>query len=170
LGVGYSIFGMVVLIATGVINVRPKELVQIIADLEQNNKSLTPECWMKNKAKKIAKVIFWPHAYYGWCRALSRQYDGLSQPALCRNLKNFAQYSILPDMNHFADGRLSSSQKQQIRYFVSLLIQSLLVMLGAPWHPTTKAVVKKNGIKVIVTNEPPRPKSAKLSRCSNLVK
>lgn len=150
LGVGYSIFGMVALIAaTGVINVKPKDLKQIITDLEVSDKPLTPASkTSKNIAKKIAMEFFGRMPII--CGAEHLVGNMMTfRNQLCENSKNFAQYLILPDMNHFAMEGLAHP-KSNVKNLVFLFLESDLYSPRLTRRiELTKAVVKKNGIKTI---------------------
>ncbi|MEI7498237.1 MAG: SIS domain-containing protein [Candidatus Falkowbacteria bacterium] len=150
LGVGYSIFGMVALIsATGVINVKPKDLTQIITDLEKNNKSLTPSiATAKNKAKKIANEFFGHMPIMVGAEHLVGNMMAFRNQ-LCENSKNFAQYLILPDMNHFAMEGLAHPKSNKTDILFLFLESELYSPRLIKRIALTKAVVKKNGIKVI---------------------
>lgn len=150
LGVGYSIFGMVALIAaTGAINVKPKEQTQIITDLEERDKFLTPNVkTVKNKAKKIAEDFFSRIPVMAGAEHLVGNMMTFRNQ-LCENSKNFAQYLILPDLNHFAMEGLAHP-KSNAKNLVFLFLESDLYSPRLVKRiELTKAVVKKNGIKVI---------------------
>lgn len=150
LGVGYSIFGMVALIAaTGVINVKPKDLAQIITDLEAKDKTLTPTVkTAKNTAKKIAEHFFGRMPVMAGAEHLVGNMMTFRNQ-LCENSKNMAQYLILPDLNHFAMEGLAHP-KSNAKNLIFLFLESDLYSARLIRRiELTKAVVKKNGIKVI---------------------
>lgn len=150
LGVGYSIFGMVALIAaTGAINVKPKELMQIISDLEQSDKLLTPAvATKKNIAKKIAESFFGRMPIIAGAEHLVGNMMTFRNQ-LCENSKNFAQYLILPDMNHFAMEGLAHPKSNANNMLFLFLESDLYSPRLSRRIELTKAVVKKNGIKVV---------------------
>lgn len=150
LGLGYSIFGMSMLLAkTGLLKLEQKTIRKVIEDLEFNNRKFVPETRSSiNPAKKIAKkiygkspVIVGAEFLTGNLRILRNQF--------CETSKSFASYLIIPDMNHFAMEGLSHPKSNKDN-FIFLFFDSKL------YHPRiqvrsklTKQIVKKNKIEVI---------------------
>jgi len=103
LGLGYSIFGLAVMMAkVGLFKINIKEIEDIIASLEIWDRELRPEISAKNnRAKKIAgllknkiPIIVGAEFLQGNLRIFRNQLNETS--------KNFASYLTLPDANHYA--------------------------------------------------------------------
>lgn len=103
MGLGYSIFGMLVLFAkTGLLKLNVPEFEKIITDLEIMSKSLRPQEESKmNDAKRIAQKLFGKLPILVAGEFLTGNLHAMRNQ-ICENSKNFATYLILPDLNHFA--------------------------------------------------------------------
>lgn len=150
LGLGYSVFGAAMLLAkAGLLEIKEKNLEDIIANLELWDRELRPLEPIKiNQAKQIAvklygkiPVIIGAEFLAGNLRILRNQFNETS--------KNFAAYLVLPDLNHFALESLANPKSNQDN-LAFLFFDSLL------YHPRvqrraglTKQIVKKNKIKYI---------------------
>lgn len=150
LGLGYSIFGMAVMLAkSGLFSIDVKEIEQIVTDLELWDHELRPQIKTRtNPAKKIAEklhgkqvVVVGAEFLHGNLRTLRNQ--------ICETGKTFAGYLTLPELNHYAMEGLGNPKSNK-KDLVFLFIDSPL------YHPRiqkrselTKEVVKKNGIKYV---------------------
>lgn len=148
LGLGYSIFGILMLLAkTGLINMKASEANTIIDSLRKQNLKLIPKTNTKiNLAKKTAVKLFGqmpilvaPDFLAGNLHALRNQF--------CETSKNFASFLVLPDLNHFALEGLSHP-KENKKGLVFLFFKSALA------HPRiqlrskiTKKIIKQNGLE-----------------------
>ena len=150
LGLGYSIFGLAVIMAkAGLLKIKVKEIEDIIASLEIWDRELRPAVRTKNnKAKQLAKELFNKQPVLIAAEFLIGNIKTLRNQ-LCESSKHFASYLTLPDLNHFAlEGLVNpASNKKDLIFF---FIDSNL------YHPRiqkrsqlTKEVAKKNKIKVI---------------------
>lgn len=150
LGIGYSAFGMAVLMAkAGLFEIKEKEALDVIAELELWDRELRPsEKDNINSAKRLAKELFGKQIILvgaefllGDLRTLRNQF--------CETSKNFATYLTLPDLNHFALEGLAfpkSNKKDLVFFFFdSQLYHPRIQRRGE----LTKEVVKRNGIKVV---------------------
>ncbi|KKR22047.1 MAG: Bifunctional phosphoglucose/phosphomannose isomerase [Parcubacteria group bacterium GW2011_GWE2_39_37] len=151
LGLGYSIFGMLVLFAkTGLFKINVPDFEKIITNLELRGKELrTQEETKINHAKKIAQRLFGKlpilvagEFLIGNLHAFRNQ--------ICENSKNFATYLILPDLNHFAMEGLANpaSNKKDLTFlfFKSAFYQDRLKKRVE----LTDQVVKKNKIETVM--------------------
>ena len=150
LGVGYSVFGITILLAkVGLLKIDVKAVESLIEALEFRNEELNPSAIEKNNvAKKIATKLFARQPILvasefltGNARALRNHF--------CETSKNFASYLSLPDLNHFAmEGLVNPLSNKNDLIF--------LFFDSALYHPRvqkraelTKEVVKKNGIEAV---------------------
>lgn len=150
LGVGYSTFGIAVLLAkTGLFKIKVKEIEDIIANMEIRGRKLKPESpTMTNFAKKIALklykktvVLIGAEFIIGNVHAMRNHIDECS--------KHFTTYLTLPDLNHFAMEGLANPQSNK-KNLVFLFFDSDLYHARIQKRAQlTKQVIKKNGIKVI---------------------
>jgi len=150
LGLGYSIFGMLVLFAKiGLIKINAAEFEEIITHLELWSKKLRPqEESSVNDGKKIAQKLFEKMPILVASQFLAGNLHAFRNQ-ICENSKNFANYLILPDLNHFAMEGLANPKSNKdclaFLFFESDLyhsrIQKRLTL--------TKEIVKKNKIDVI---------------------
>lgn len=150
LGLGYSIFGMLVLMAkAGLFAIRPADIREIIDFLELNDRKYRPRVGQKiNQAKKFAlkikdrqPVIVGAEFLAGNLRVLRNQF--------CETAKNFAGYLELPDLNHFAmEGlRFPDGNKNNLIFvFFESDFYSRPIQLR---NELTKKVVAKNDIKIL---------------------
>lgn len=150
LGLGYSIFGVVILLnKAGLIKINEAEVENIITSVAERNSALRRESSEKvNQAKRLAlklyqkiPIIVGAEFLSGNLKILRNQFNETS--------KNFAAYLELPDMNHYAmEGLLNPKSNKDNLVF--LFIDSEF------YHPRvqkradlTKEVIKKNGISCL---------------------
>ncbi|OGF24807.1 hypothetical protein A2331_06170 [Candidatus Falkowbacteria bacterium RIFOXYB2_FULL_34_18] len=153
IGLGYSVFGMAVLLAkSGIFEIQIKEIEDIIARMEIFTRKIRVDVpTNENIAKKIAigiygkqPIIVGAEFLMGNLRILRNQF--------CESGKNFASYLSLPELNHYAmEGLIhpESNKKNLLFFFVNSKlyhkrIQKRLLL--------TKKVVEKNHIKTMQHN------------------
>ena len=148
LGVGYTIFGtMVILAKAGMFEIDVKNIEKIIAAMEIWGRKLKPEEKTElNAAKKIATAasgripVFVASEFLaGNLHAIRNQVNECS--------KQFATYLSLPDLNHYAMEGLSypkSNKKNLVFVFFDSGLYSPRIQKRAE---LTKKVVAKNGVK-----------------------
>jgi len=150
LGLGYSVFGVAVLLAkAGLFSLKKKDLLKIIANLELWDRALRPlEPVKNNRAKQMAlrlygkiPVIVGAEFLAGNLKILRNQFNETG--------KNFAAYLELPDLNHYALESLANPQSNKAN-LIFLFINSSL------YHPRvqrrarlTKQIARKNKIKAV---------------------
>jgi len=150
LGLGYSVFGVAVLLAkAGLFSIKEKELEDIIAKLELSDQALRPLHPVKtNQAKQTAiklhkkiPVIVAAEFLVGNLNILRNQLNETS--------KNFASFLELPDLNHYALESLANPKSNKAN-LIFLFINSSL------YHPRvqrrarlTKQIARKNKIKAV---------------------
>lgn len=148
LGLGYSIFGTILLMnKVGLMKITKTEMKKIVAMLKSNNKNLdinTPVT--KNLAKTIAKklqnkqpILVGADFLVGNLHAFRNQFN--------ENSKNYAAYLEVPDMNHFAmEGLAYPTTNKNIMHF--LFINSDLYHKKVKLRmKLTQKIVEKNNIK-----------------------
>lgn len=150
LGLGYSIFGMLVLLAkAGLFKIEESEFENIIKNLELfGNELKAIEKISNNTAKKFALKLQHKIPVLVSSQFLSGNLFTLRNQ-ICENSKNFATYLILPDLNHFAMEGLANPTDNK-NNLIFLFFESDF------YHPRiqkrfslTKEVVKKNKIEVL---------------------
>ncbi len=153
LGLGYSIFGMAVMLAkAGLFKIDVGEAENVIASLEIWDRELRPAVNSRgNAAKQLAEKLYGKQVVLaaaefliGNVRAMRNQF--------CENSKHFASYLTLPDLNHFAMEGLANPKSNK-KDLIFLFFDSEL------YHPRvqkrsrlTKEVIKKNGIEALSHN------------------
>lgn len=153
LGLGYSIFGMAVMLAkAGLFKIDVGEAENMIASLEIWDRELRPAVNLRgNAAKQLALklpgrqiILVAAEFLIGNVRAMRNQF--------CENSKHFATYLALPDLNHFAMEGLANPKSNK-KDLIFLFFDSEL------YHPRvqkrsrlTKEVIKKNGIEALSHN------------------
>lgn len=150
LGLGYSIFGMAVMLAkSGLFSIDVKEIEQIVTDLELWDHELRPQIKTRtNPAKKIAEklhgkqvVVVGAEFLQGNLRTLRNQ--------ICETGKTFAGYLALPELNHYAMeglGNPKSNKKDLVFLFIDSPLYHSRIQKRSE---LTKEVIKKNGIKYV---------------------
>lgn len=150
LALGYSIFGMAVLLAkSGLFSILPDDIRRVINFLELNDRLYRPTKEQKNNAaKQIAvklqhklPILVGAEFIAGNLHTLRNQF--------CETSKNFCSYLILPDLNHYAMEGLAfpkSNSKNLIFVFVDSLLYDKRIQKRSE---LTKQVIKKNKIETI---------------------
>lgn len=150
LGLGYSIFGLSVLLAkAGLFKIDLPEFEEIIAHLELFGKALLPiESSKINIAKKIAISLKDKLPILVSAQFLSGNLHAMRNQ-ICENSKNFATYLILPDLNHFAmEGLANPSSNKDNLVFLFFESDFYLPRIQKRLQ-LTKEIVKKNKIEVV---------------------
>jgi glucose/mannose-6-phosphate isomerase len=150
MGVGYGIFFVLgVLVNARAINFKSESICRIVSVLERNNFKFNLEkAAAVNPAKKMALEIFGREAvlvggdfFEGSLHAWRNQ--------LCENSKNFAQYLVLPDLNHYSlEGLSNPKGNQKNLTFVFLASHFYSARLKKRFE-LTREIVKKNKIKAV---------------------
>jgi len=150
LGLGYSIFGMSILLAkAGLFKIEPKTIRDLIANLELHDRKYRPEVrTVNNLAKKIAKkiqgkspILVGSEFTTGNLRVMRNQF--------CETSKNFASYLVIPDMNHYAMEGLSHPKTNKDHFIFVFFNSKLYHSRVQARNELTKQVVKKNKIEVL---------------------
>lgn len=150
LGVGYTIFGSMTLLAkAGLFSLKKEKIAQIIKQLEIWGASLKPETLTKNNiAKKIAENISGRMVVLAGAEFLAGNLHAMrNQVNECS--KQFMSYLVVPDMNHYAmEGLVNPEENREDMIF--LFIDSKLYhKRNQTRMQLTKQVVKKNGINIV---------------------
>lgn len=149
MALGYSVFGLLTLLERqGLIKIKSTEIRDLLRGLRERNELYgftNPSA--KNPAKKIAKDIFGKMPILigaehlaGNLRALRNQF--------CENSKNFSDYLIIPEMNHFALEGLVKPSANKGLVFV-FFDSRLYSTANRKRMKLSQEVVKKNKIKTI---------------------
>jgi len=150
LGLGYSIFGVTVLLAkAGLFKIEVKPMEEIISSLEIWDRELRPLVSKTyNRAKQLALKLYGKQVVLvaaefltGNAHALRNQIDESS--------KNFTSYLELPDLNHYALESLANpaSNKNNLAFFfIDSVFYHQRILKRAR---LTKQIVKKNKISVV---------------------
>lgn len=150
LGIGYTIFGSMILLAkAGLFSLKKEKITEIIKQLEMWGSKLKPEIQTKNNiAKKIAqsisgRIVILTGAEFiaGNLHTMRNQVNECS--------KQFMSYLVVPDMNHYAmEGLVNPKENKEDMIF--LFIDSKLYHKRNQIRmQLTKQVVKKNGINIV---------------------
>ena len=150
LGLGYSFFGLAVLLAkAGLFKINVKEMENIIASLEIWDRKLRPRIKTKNnKAKQIAAKLYGKTTTLIAAEFLTGNVKALRNQ-MSENSKHLPNYLTLPELNHFA--------MEGLAYPIGNKRASAFIFFDSDlYHPRiqkrsylTKQVVKKNNIKII---------------------
>ncbi|MDD4902749.1 MAG: SIS domain-containing protein [Patescibacteria group bacterium] len=150
LGLGYAIFALLALLSrAGVIKINPLEIARIILALEKNNfrLDLTAADW-KNPAKQVAKKIYGKEIVLVGAEFLEGNLHAWRNQ-FCETAKNFADYLVLPDLNHYAMEGLAhpaSNKKNSIFIFVESDLYRPRIKKRSQ---LTREIVRKNKIEAI---------------------
>lgn len=150
LSLGYMLFfALGVLVNSGAINFKSENICRIVSVLEKNNSKFDLEkATAENPAKKMAAEIFGREAVLVSGGFLEGSLHAWRNQ-LCENSKNFAQYLILPELNHYSLEGLANPKNNKENL--------VFVFLDSPFYSArlkkrlklTKEIVKKNKIKVV---------------------
>jgi glucose/mannose-6-phosphate isomerase len=150
LGLGYGLFFVLdILVKAGATSFTSGEIDKIIAVLEKNNSRFDLAAGKnKNLAKKIAAEIFGREVVLiggefleGSLHALRNQF--------CENSKNFAQYLVLPDLNHYSLESLGNPKNNQKNLAFIFLTSNFYRPRIQKRLRLTMEIVKKNKIKAV---------------------
>ena len=150
LAVGYAIFGLAVLLArAGMMKLDVKEIENIVDVMEVNDRGLRPEAGSEiNKAKQIALELRGKLPVVVAAEFLSGN-AFIMRNQFCETAKNFANYLVLPDLNHFAmEGLAYPGGNKNSIVFINFL-SDLYAERVQERFELTKQVVEKNGLKVV---------------------
>jgi len=150
LALGYSIFGMTVLLAkAGLFVIHPDDVRKIIDFLELNDRLYRPNKEQKdNPAKEIASklqhklpILVGAEFLAGNLHTLRNQF--------CETSKNFCSYLVLPDLNHYAMEGLAfpkSNPKNLIFIFIDSDLYDKRIQKRSE---LTKKVINDNKIETL---------------------
>jgi len=150
LGLGYSIFGIAMMLSeAGVIKIDVKEMEEIIDLLEVNSQELKVASASKeNIAKKIALKLNAKAPILVGAEFLSGNLH-VMRNQINETAKTFSSYLVLPDLNHYAMEGLqypeANKNNLQFVFFNSDLYSSRIQKR----LKLSKDVVTKNGIEVL---------------------
>ncbi len=167
MGLGYSIFGILfILEKTGVIKLDEDKIDRVVNNLVANSEKLIPEVNVSdNIAKKFAQkikgkipILVGADFLEGNLHILRNQF--------CENSKNYADYLVLPELNHYAMESLANpknNKKNLIFWFFDSDSYNDRIKKRSE---LTKKIVKKNNIEFI---DYKTKSSSKLSQCSEVL-
>lgn len=143
LGLGYSIFSILILLAkSGLLQISKKEMQNTIANLKTlNNSSKTISKKIALKMIKKQPIIVGAEFLFGNLRILRNQ--------LCETSKNFASYLSLPELNHYAMEGLTNPPENKKNLIFLFLDSNLYYPRIKKRNEITKKIVEKNNIKII---------------------
>ncbi len=150
LGLGYSVFGIAVMLAkAGVIKIDVKEIQKIIDFLEIGSRKLgIMRPTVNNIAKKVALKLEGKMPIYAGAEFLSGNLHVLRNQTN-ENAKTFSSYLVLPDANHFAmEGLVNPGLNKKALVFV-FFNSDLYNDRIKKRMKLTLQVVEKNGIDVV---------------------
>ncbi len=150
LGLGYSIFGVAVLLAkAGLFKIEVRRIEEIIASLEIWDRELRPLInASNNRAKQLAVKLYGKQPVLVAAEFLAGNVHALRNQ-FCENSKNFTSYLVLPDLNHFALESLAnpaSNKNNLVFFFFDSIFYHQRILKRAR---LTKQIVKKNKISFI---------------------
>lgn len=150
LALGYSIFGMMVLLAkAGLFSIHPDDVRNIIDFLELHDRLYRPNKEHKsNLAKEIAVKLHHKMPILVGAEFLAGNLHTLRNQ-FCETSKNFCSFLLLPDLNHFAMEGLAfpvSNPKNLIFVFVDSLLYDKRIQKRSE---LTKKVINDNKIETL---------------------
>lgn len=167
MGLGYSIFGILsILEKIGIIKIDELKIDKVISNLVNSNKKLIPEVNISdNIAKKFAQkikgkipILVGADFLEGNLHILRNQF--------CENSKNYADYLVLPELNHYAMESLANpknNKKNLIFWFFDSDSYNDRIKKRSE---LTKKIIKKNNIEFI---DYKIQSSSKISQCSEVL-
>lgn len=150
MGLGYSVLGVAVLLAkTGLLELREKEVEDLIGNLKLSDLKLRPsEATKINPAKRMAlellgkiPVIVGAEFLIGNLKILRNQFNETS--------KNFSCFLEIPDMNHFALESLAKPKSNKDNLIFLFIDSSFYHPRVIKRSALTKQIMKKNRIKYL---------------------
>jgi glucose/mannose-6-phosphate isomerase len=151
LGLGYGlIFILGILASAGVLDFKSESICKIIAALGKNDRRLNPAAAAaKNPAKKIAEEIFGREAVLVGGNFLEGSLHAWRNQ-FCENSKNFAQYLVLPELNHYSLESLGNPPGNRKNLAFIFLASDLYRPRLQKRLKLTMEIVRKNRIKAVV--------------------
>ncbi len=150
MGIGYTAFGMLVLMArAGIFKIAVREMEEIIAKMEIWTRKLKPEEPVKlNQVKQLALKLKNKNAVLVSAGHLAGNVH-IARNQLSESSKYFSSYLTLPELNHYSMEGLANPPANK-KNLIFVFFDSKL------YHPKiqrrallTKQVIKKNGIEVL---------------------
>ena len=161
LGLGYSIFGITMMLAkAGVIKVDNNEMLEIIAFLEENNRSLrvaSPSS--ENIAKEVALKLSEKMPILVASEFLSGNLH-VMRNQINETAKTYSSYLVLPDLNHYAMEGLRNPKANKDNLHFVFFNSSLYSERIQKRLQLTNEVVKKNNIETIIVELKAKTKKA----------
>ncbi|MBL7058548.1 SIS domain-containing protein [Patescibacteria group bacterium] len=150
LAVGYAVFGLAVLLAkAGMLELKTAVIEKIVNILEVNDRELRPEADSDfNLAKQIAVQVKGKIPVIVGAEFLEANVF-VMRNQFCETAKNFANYLVLPDLNHFAMEGLVYPENNQHNLVFLFFDSELYTKRIQKRALLTKQVIEKNSIKVI---------------------
>lgn len=151
LAVGYAVFGLAILLAkAGLLKLETNEIEKLVNVMEINDRKLRPEVSAElNIAKQIAvklrnkiPTIVGAEFLEGNVFIMRNQF--------CETAKNFANYLVAPDLNHFSMEGLSFPANNKNNMIFLFFESDLYSDRIQERISLTKRVVEKNDISTIV--------------------
>lgn len=148
LGLGYAVVSLLIILQkTGVIKFDSQDIVNAADFIFLESKKSALKNSLLNPAKKAAREVFGKQIVLVGGEFLAGNLHALRNQ-FCENSKNFADYLVLPDMNHYAIEGLKNPAGNQ-KNLIFIFLESDL------YHPRvkkrlalTKEIIKKNKIKI----------------------
>lgn len=168
MGLGYSIFGQIILLnKLGILKISKtqiKEIVKTLAYYDSSFGVLTPE--KENIAKQIAKKMISSSVFYVASEHLLANAH-IASNQINENAKRFASYFVLPELNHHLLEGMMYPASNKINLFFVLINSNNYFKRTQKRYDITAKVLTKNKIKSFVYN--PKEKDKILEMCEVLV-
>lgn len=150
MGLGYGIFFILgVMVNAGAIAFKSESICQIVSSLEVNNSKFDLEKpLLKNPAKKMAMDIFGREAVLIGGNFLEGSLHALRNQ-ICENSKNFAQYLVFPDMNHYSLEGLINPKDNKTNLAFVFFDSNFYSTRAKKRFELTKELVKNKRIKAL---------------------
>lgn len=168
MGLGYSIFGQIILLnKLGILKISKnqiKEIIKTIAYYDSFFGVLTPE--KENIAKQLAKKLINSSVFYVASEhLLANAHIGANQ--INENAKRFASYFVLPELNHhLLEGMIYPANNKNNLFFL-LLKSNNYFNRNSKRYDITAKVLTKNQIKSFIYET--KEKDKILEMCEILV-
>jgi|WetSurMetagenome_2_1015567.scaffolds.fasta_scaffold01419_16 glucose/mannose-6-phosphate isomerase len=148
LGLGYAVVSLLVILKKiGVLKIDFAEISKAADFLDIANQKLALKNKLFNPAKKMAQEIFGRQAVLIGGEFLEGNLHALRNQ-FCENSKNFADYLVLPDMNHYAIEGLKNPADNRDNLIFIFLESDLYHLRIEKRLALTREIVKKNKIKI----------------------
>jgi len=147
LGLGYAIVSLLIIFKKiGALKIDLAEIGKAADFLDIANRKLALKNQFLNSAKKMAPEIFGRQAVLIGGEFLAGNLHALRNQ-FCENSKNFADYLVLPDMNHYAIEGLKNPAGNRDNLIFIFFESDLYPARTKKRLTLTREIVKKNKIK-----------------------